>query len=181
MDKCYEKIQLYAGCSVEDAVKELFTYKERGILACLDFNGTILYSDTVTIDEAYKQITGKTKAEFDKTQQDWKKEYEKKEKEHIAKIPELTKKWMQKGREILTENKWYDWDKIIPIRLHDLYHGMELGCCLDIVKILNSNGTFDEAKLKIESQNHSGMSYSLVCAMIREFCDRGKEFVKYLK
>ena len=34
----------------------------------------------------------------------------------------------------------------------------ELGCCLDIVKILNNGGLLEEAKQEIEKQGHSGMS-----------------------
>jgi len=105
----------------------------------------------------------------------------KKKREFKENIPFLSKEWMQKGREILTEDKWEYWDKIVPIRLDDLYHGMELGCCLDIIKILNNNGTFDEAKEMIESQDHSGMSFSLVCTMVKEFCDRGQEFLEYVR
>lgn len=34
------------------------------------------------MDVAYKEITGKTKDEFDKAQQEWREEYNRKEKEH---------------------------------------------------------------------------------------------------
>lgn len=171
----------YLGNDIESTVNALLRYKKEGKLICTEFNGVMLYSDTVTLDDAYKSITGKTKVEFDKAQQEWRENYDREEREHKAKIPELSKVWMKKGREILTEDKWKLWDEIVPTRLGDLYRGMELGCCLDIVKILNDNGTLDEAKEKIESQNHSGMSFGLVCSMVREFSSRGKEFVEYVK
>lgn len=181
MNKKYEKINFLAGNTVEQAVKELLSYKEEGKLVCGEFNGVVLYSDTVTMDSAYQKITGKTKAEFDQSQQEWKENFDRKKKEHEDKIPELTKVWMEKGREILMEDRWEHWDRIVPVRLNDLYQGMELGASLDIVRILNSNGTLDEAKEKIESQGHSGMSFGLVCAMVKEFSDRGNEFVEYVK
>lgn len=181
MDKKYEKIDFYAGNTIEQAVNELLSYREKGELACGEFNGVTLYSDTVTMDSAYQEITGKTKSEFDKAQQKWKDNHGRQKKEHEEKIPELSMVWMEKGREILTEDRWEYWDKIVPIRLNDLYQGMELGACLDIVSILNNNGTLDEAKEKIESQGHSGMSFGLVCAMVKEFSDRGNEFVKYVR
>lgn len=181
MIKNYKEIEFCCGNPIEDAVRELLNYKNKGILACGSFNGTVLYSDTVTLDNAYQNIIGKTKAEFDKSQQEWRENYDKEQKEFKESIPSLSKEWMKKGREILTEDKWEYWDKIVPIRLGDLYHGMELGCCLDIVKILNDNGTFDEAKEKIESQGHSGMSFGLVCGMVREFCSKGNEFVEYIR
>lgn len=118
---------------------------------------------------------------MDKNYQKWRDNYNREKREHEEKIPSLTKEWKKRGREVLTEDKWDFWDEIVPIRLGDLYRGMELGCCLDIVKILNNNGTLDEAKKMIEDQNHSGMSFGLVCSMVKEFCDRGQEFVEYVK
>jgi hypothetical protein len=69
----------------------------------------------------------------------------------------------------------------VPIRLDDLYQGMELKCCLDIVIELNNGCTLNEAKAIIESQGHSGMSFGLVCSMVKSFCDRGTEFVSYVR
>ncbi|EES49497.1 hypothetical protein NE172_01900 [Clostridium botulinum] len=179
--KKYEEIEFLVGNTIEGAVNELLDYKKKGKLVSGSFNGHVLYSDTVTMDSAFKEITGKTKFEFDKAQQKMRDDFKRQEEEHKAQIPSLEKVWMEKGREILTEDKWEFWDKIVPIRLDDLYQGMELGCCLDIVKILNNNGTLDEAKKKIESQGHSGMSFGLVCSMVKEFCDRGNEFVNYVR
>ena len=87
---------------------------------------------------------------------------------------------MKKGREILNEDKWEYWDRIVPIRLNDLYQGIELKCCLDIVEILN-NGTLEDAKLEIEKQGHSGMSFALVCSMVKDFSPRGEEFFNYIR
>ncbi|WP_137743312.1 hypothetical protein [Robertmurraya siralis] len=181
MGRIYKTIEFRAGDTIEGAVRELLRHKEIGSVVCGQFNGVTLYSDTVTMDSAYKEITGKTKAEFDKDQQQWKEDYDRRQKEHEERIPELSKVWMEKGRKILSEDKWEFWDEIVPIRLGDIYHGMELGNCLDIIEILNNNGSLDEAKEKIENQGHSGMSFSLVCAMVKEFSDRGNEFVEYVK
>lgn len=179
MDKNYEKVDFMVGSNVESAVKELLMYKAKGKLVCGDFNGVTLYSDTVTMDDAYILITGKTKAELDKSHQEWRDNYDREQREHKEAIPTLSKEWITKGREILSEDKWEYWDQIVPTRLSDLYQGMELGCCLDIVKILNDGGSLDEAKDMINSQDHSGMSYGLVRAMVREFSDRGNDFAEY--
>lgn len=181
MGRIYKTIEFGTGCTVEEAVRELLRHREKGFVVCGDFNGVTLYSDTVTMDSAYQEITGKTKAEFDKDRQQWKEDYDRRQKEHEENIPELSILWIEKGRKILSKDKWELWDEIVPIRLGDLYHGMELGNCLDIVEILNRNGSLDEAKEKIEKQGHSGMSFSLVCAMVKEFSDRGNEFVGYVK
>ena len=70
----------------------------------------------------------------------------------------MTEKWVKKGKQLLSEDKWKLWEEIVPIRLGDLYRGMELGATLEIVEILNNNGTLEEAKNAIENQDHSGMS-----------------------
>lgn len=176
MNKDYKEIKLYAGCSIKIAVAKLLEYRERGELACCNFNEHMLYSDTVTVDGAYLEIVGMTKKEFDKEQERQREEDRKREEAHKAKIPELTKEWIEKGHEILDEKYWDYWDECVPIRLSDLYHGMELKCCLDIIEPLNNGCSLEEAKEIIESQGHSGMSFGLVRVMVREFCDRGGEF-----
>ncbi|WP_026883660.1 hypothetical protein [Clostridium akagii] len=182
MEKRYEKIEFTSFCDIKESVKELLSYKDKGILACGSFNGTTLYSDTVTLDSAYKDITGKTKAEFDNAQQEMSDRINKEKQAYKQAIPELSKDWMSKGRKILTEDKWKYWDETIPISLNGLYRGMELGACLDIIKILNDNGTLDEAKEKIESQGNSkGLFFRLVCSMVKEFCVRGSEFLNYVR
>lgn len=180
MDKNYKEIEFYAGCDIETAVYKLLDYKKMGELACGSFNGHMLYSDKVTVDSAYMEIMGKTKAEWDKEQEEWRKEYQRREEEHKAKVPELSVEWIERGHKILDNKYWSEWDKCVPIRLSDLYHGMELGNCLDIVKALNNNCSLDEAKNIIGSQDHSGMSYSLVRLMVKSFCDRGQEFYDYV-
>lgn len=61
----YVKIEFTVGSKLEAAIEELLKYKKQGILAYGNFNGFTFYSDTVTMDEAYRKITGKSKAEFD--------------------------------------------------------------------------------------------------------------------
>ena len=179
MKKEYLKIG-FCSNTIEDTVNELLNFKEKGQLASCNFNGTTLYSDTVTMDSAYKEITRKTKSEFDDELKQHQENRRRQQREHKEKTPELAKVWMERGRKILTEDKWDYWDKIVPIRLNDLYEGMELDSCLDIVDILNNDGTLEEAKKEIENQNHSGMSFGLVCSMVKEFSKRGNEFVEYV-
>ena len=177
MKKSYKEIQFGFG-NIESAVKELKSHKE---LVCGSFNGIMLYSDIDGLDSAYMKITGKTKAEFDEAERIRHEEYEEEKRKHKEAIPELTKEWIEKGNAILDEKYRELWAKCVPIRLGDLYRGMELGMCLDIVKELNNNCSLDEAKVIIESQGHSGMSFGLICSMLKSFCDRGNEFVEYVR
>ena len=61
MEKKYREIEFLCGWNIERAVIELLEYKEKGELVCGEFNGHMLYSDTVTMDSAYLEITGKNK------------------------------------------------------------------------------------------------------------------------
>ena len=182
MDKNYRELNEWLS-PLERCVERLLEYKEKGELVKYNFNEHWLYSDMVTMDSAFLEVTGKNKVDFDKAQEEYfeklRIESELAEKTAQENIPN----WIEKGHKLLSEDKWEEWDKIVPIRASDLYHGMELDNTLQIQEILKadySEETFEKAKKCMEEQGHSGMSWSLVCAMIREFCTNGKEFVMWL-
>lgn len=89
--------------------------------------------------------------------------------------------WIERGHGTLTKDKWELWDRIVPIRANDLYGGMELDACLDIIDVLNEDSDMARAKLTIENQNHSGMSFGLVCSMMKAFHEKGEEFVEFVR
>lgn len=173
----HRKLEYYFG-DIDGAIEELSKHED---LVYLEFNGQKLYSDKDDLNSAYLKVTGLTKEEFDQNRKTENEKYEIEKRQHEEAIPELTKEWIEKGKQILEEQYHKDWIKCVPIRLEDLYRGMELGMCLDIVRELNDGCSLDRAKEIIESQGHSGMSFGLVCSMIRSFCDRGLEFVNYVK
>jgi len=175
----YREIEFGFG-NIESAVKELEIYKQDKKPVFGVFNGVKLYSDIDDLDSAYKKVTGKTKAEFDKAERKRSKKYAKEKRKHEESIPELTKEWIEKGKKLLDEKYYELWIKCVPIRLSDLYQGMELEMCLDIVKELNNGCALDKAKVIIENQGHSGMSFGLVCSMVKSFCDRGEEFKNFV-
>lgn len=177
MEKNYKEIQFSPGETIESAIKELRTYKDAfGV-----FNGQRLYSDIDDVESAYKKITGKTKAECDAETKRWNDEYEEKERKHKEDMPKLIVEWTQKGNAILDSKYHEKWAKCVSIRLGDLYHGMELGATLEIVEQLNKGCKLEITKDIIDRQGHSGMSYSLVCSMVKAFCDRGSEFYNYVR
>ena len=176
--KKYKEIEFMCGNSIDSAIKEL---KNCGELVCGLFNGQMLYSDIDDLDSAYVKITGKTKAECDEAERVRNQEYKEEQRKHKEAIPELTEKYITRGNVILDEKYRKLWAECVPIRFDDLYQGMELQMCLDIVLELNNGCTLEEAKIIIESQGHSGMSFGLMCAMIKSFCERGEEFVNYIR
>jgi hypothetical protein len=175
--KKYKEIEFGLG-NIESAVKELKSHKG---LVCGSFNGQMLYSDIDDLHSAYKKITGKTKSEFDAERKAENDKYKEDQRKHKEDIPELTKEWIEKGKEILDEKYLELWNKCVPIRLGDLYQGMELGNCLEIVEQLNKGEELEKVKPLIKNQGHSGMSFGLVCSMVKSFCDRGEEFVNYAR
>lgn len=149
-----------------------------------DFNDKILTSE-MSLDEAYKIVTGLTKNEFDLKVKEENEKYILEQEQHKEKIPELTKYWVEEGKKYLREEDLEIWNKTVPIRLKDLYQGMELQSVIDIIKILNKSDdlsqVFDEAKQELNNQGHSGMSYGLVCVLVKRFHKNGEDFIKMLE
>ena len=177
MGKMYEKIKFVQG-TIDQAIKELHNHEG---LACISFNVHMLYSDVDDLDSAYLKITGLTKAEHDKAIISKESERESEKRVHEDAIHHLTEKWIEKGKAVLDGKYHKAWAECVPIRLGDLYRGEELGSCLEIVEKLNMGCDLEHAKMVIEGQGHSGTSFSLVCSMVNEFCDRGNEFVRYVQ
>ena len=169
-----------AGSTIDEALQRVKTIERATNEVCsCNFNGkTILSTDT--LDEAYKKVTGKTKYEHDEEQRKWRENYERKEAEHKAKIPELTNEYVNKARGLVKEEELEYWDKIVPIRLGDLYHGMELNQTLEACRIMRDDSlTYDERLRKaydfFMDSGHSGMSAHLTAGMIARFCPDGKD------
>lgn len=176
-EKKYKEISFDGGINIETALEELKSHKE---LVCGLFNGQMLFSDIDDIDSAYIKIVGKTKAEFKEEERKWHEAYQEKKRKHEESIPQLTKEWIEKGSVILDEKYREEWNKCVPIRLQDMYEGMELKACLNIIVELNNGCTMADAKKIIEGQGHSGMSFGLVRSLVKSFCDRGNEFFNYV-
>lgn len=168
----------FYGSSLESVVKYLQSYKESNKLACCKFNGTWLYSDTVTMDSAYRDVTGCSKEEFDEQVKSYHENERKDSDVFESRKTSLEQEWIEKGKKILDEKYHELWCECVPIRLDDLYRGMELGCCLEIVEALNNGCELSHALDLMEKQNHSGMSWGLVRSMVYSFCDRGQEFAE---
>ena len=142
-------------------------------------NGKEIYS-TDTVDEAYMKVLGKTKAEYEESYRKWKEGYDQAQREHQARIPQLTEKYRNEARGLVLDSELEYWDKIVPIRLGDLYHGMELQNVLDCCKIMRDESLVYAARLEkaydvFMAEGHSGMSASLTMAMLRRFCPHGNE------
>lgn len=175
-----KEVKFYAGGTIDNAWKMLLRESADCGDTCFGmFNGKEIRS-TDTLDDAYVKIMGQTKAEYEKEMQDWRDEYDRKEKEHKDSIPSLVPGYCERARGVILEDQYDYWDKIVPIRLGDLYHGMELDATLDLCKIMRDESLgYDERLRKaydeFMNQGHSGMSAGLVASMLRKFCPNGED------
>ena len=143
-----KKINVIAGSYLDQTIDLLYDEADKTNEICFcEFNGKKIYS-TDTVDEAYIKVLGKTKDEFEEGQRKWKDDYELAEREHQAKIPELTEKYRNEARGLVLNSELEYWDKIVPIRLADLYHGMELQQVIDCCKIMVDESLMLNERLK---------------------------------
>lgn len=180
-----KEIEFYLGDNLDTAYERLVKFSEKyGEPCCGEFNGKMI-SSSDSIDEAYVKVLGITKQEYGEYEKKRRMDYEAQEKSHKERIPQLTEEYRKKARGIIPEEHLEFWDKIVPIRLGDLYHGMELDCWLDLISVLNDE-VLDESDKLIQceeifnSQGHSGMSASLVMSGLIEFHPLGKKLVDYI-
>ena len=85
------KIDEWMG-DIDTAVKRLTEYQKMGRSVYVNFNGHKLYSCDITLDGAYKEITGMTKAESIKAREEaikkWELERKERKEQAERKIPE---------------------------------------------------------------------------------------------
>lgn len=140
-----KEIELSLNDNIESAVYTLLAAKARGEHAWCYFNGHVLCSDNITMDSAYKEVTGYTKEEFKQYLVKRKEEFERKlaeekaeeqaemklvsesKKKHSSKI---TQQLVVDGLKFITENQ--------NIPQHELVKGLlELGCNFTLEDIRN--------------------------------------------
>lgn len=66
MSKSYKPLSstMLLGRNLEDVVNVLLEHKAKGELVSINFNGIMLYSDTVDMDEAHLAATGLNRRDF---------------------------------------------------------------------------------------------------------------------
>lgn len=175
-----KEIDLFAGANLDQAIELLKHEAEQAGEPCFGkFNGKEIYS-TDTIDEAYIKVLGKSKAEYEEGWRKWREEQDRLEREHQDRIPKLTEQYRKEARGLVLDNELEYWDEIVPIRLGDLYHGMELQQVIDCCKIMRDESLVFSARLEkaydvFMAEGHTGLSAGLTMAMLRRFCPYGNE------
>lgn len=182
-----KKVKIYGG-TIDSCLKELrkmAAAEKSGEVLKADFNDKYLLS-TDTDDDAYQRLLGMTKAEHEEKMRKWREEREAAQKAYEARVPELTERYRKEARGIIIESELEYWDKIVPIRLGDLYRGMELQQVLDCAKVMRDETLSREDRLRkayriFNDAGHSGMSAALTMAMLRRFSPDGNELADACK
>ena len=170
------EIKIYK--DLDGVIEELLRRKERGENVYCVFNGHTLRSKDITVDSAYLEVTGFTKAEYEEklaeANRKWKEKERKETEEAIRKIPE----WIDRGKRIIKPELHDKWVECVNIRANDLYHGWDLDQALALLELLNSGADMDMVVEELNKQNHSGASYSIVTSMVCTFSERRNEFFR---
>lgn len=147
-----------------------------------EFNGFIFFTDDddLTIDHFYQTICGEPKAEHKAKQDQWLKDYSKRDLLQNTTNCELISSFIINGLQILPPEHYEKWIKIVPVRVMDLYHGWDLDNFLELYIALQ-NETFESVKDRFYEQGHSGGSASIILGMLKEFSPKGKEFFEFLR
>ncbi len=180
-----QEIKLNPGQTVEDAFRQMRGYKKRTGEDCfVKFNNRTLYSYD-SKSTCYIKLTGMSKKEYDRVIKEDIRKYKKKKRRFQSRISKLIKVYKKKARGIIAEEYLEVWDNAVPIRLEDIYHGLDLKCMLELVQVLNredpEEDRFKACKELLESQDHSGWSYHLVSKSLALIHKDGEKFVEYLK
>ena len=177
-----KEVKLSWGDTLDDCLRRLRNMaaaEKSGEVLKAVFNGKYLFS-TDSDDDAYLRITGKTKAEFDEHVRRWKEIMRAANEAHKARIPELTEHYRKAARGVIIESELEYWDEVVPIRLSDIYHGMELNQVLECARVMRNKSLSREERLRnaykiFSDAGHSGVSAGLTMAMLRRFCPDGEE------
>ena len=164
------------GATLEEAVRSLLRYRLEGEDVYCDFNGTVLRSSDVTLDRAYIAVTGKTYSEYKESEMRRAEKWKKEDEEYKRDIPKLKKHYLIDSLYLIKPEMVDDWIRLVDARLSDLYQGLDLASAIEVMKALDKGVPVKTAKNVIENQGHSGLSYSIVRAIVMEFSSRGQEF-----
>lgn len=170
------EIEVLGGSTLESVVYTLLAAKSRGEHVYCIFNGHKLHSDSVSMDSAYMEVCGYTKAEHDHKMNEWQENYKKQEEIAKQRAKENIPSWIKKGQELIFPERYEEWEKCVQARANDLYHGLELDSALEIMQALENGASMEEASKILYNQGHSGMSASLVRNILFSFSSRGPEF-----
>lgn len=162
---------------IDTAVKRLTEYQKMGRSVYVNFNGHKLYSCDITLDGAYKEITGMTKAESEKAREEAMKKWELERKERKEQAESKIPEWISEGEKSIFPERAEDWQYYVETSARQgMYYGSDIDSTLEIMGMLESGASFEEVEKKLEEQGHSGHFYSIVTKNVLHFSKNGPDF-----
>lgn len=122
MEEAVKKKGKPGNFDIEDAVEVLQEYKEKGERVIYAFNEQyLLDSENITMDGAYKQITGKTKAEYEKAVEESRANLKKEQAEERAQAEQRIPEWLERGEKLIPVGKKKAWEKYVKKSIESDY------------------------------------------------------------
>lgn len=173
-----EELKIYCGETIDTAVERLLEAKAEGKHVFCVFNGVKLYSDNVTLDSAYTEICGCTKAEFDerleKSVEEAKKSMEEDRKRAIENIPNV----IERGKPLIYPFRHEEWAKLVEADANGDYFGLITADAIEIMTAIEEEKPVEELVKMFNEQGHSGWSASLTRNVIMTYSRNGYPFYK---
>ncbi len=76
--------------------------------------------------------------------------------------------WMELGKEVLGQVDI--WERMVDVRIADIYKGKELGSVLQIMEGIQENASHRDIEEKIHEYRHSGASWMMTLSMVNRLC-----------
>lgn len=169
-----KKIEFTDKDNIESIVYTLLAHKARGEKVYTEYLGHILYSDTVTMENAYKEINDNSNyARRVDVYLDNEKRRKVLEEDAREKIPE----WLSKGNELISKDKHKKWKDVIMTRSMDLYHGCDLDVFLNIMKDIEDNKDMATIVDNYILLGYSPTFKAFVNSLITDFCEKKDLFM----
>ncbi len=165
--------------TLDRAIEVLEKAKEENENIYLDFNGQKLYSLIDDTDSCYLKVTGKTKDEYMKALEEWRKQQEeeqiKEELEALDKMPDRIKR----GNELIYPQRREDWEKYVRSSTKSFYHGLELDSVLNVMESLSKDKNLEQALSVLNSEDKKGVPNFITLNIIAKYSKQGVDFCKY--
>ena len=184
-----KEIPLQGGDTIESAVYTLLAAKARGQSVYCEFFSRPydkyikLYSDTVSMDSAYMEIAGYTKAYHDKFLEEYYKDFEREKEENRERMKANFLNWIKIGETLIFPERCAEWEKYVVDQFSgscskyaDPYYTISLfDCGLKIMTAIENGASIEEAK-KIFYDECNKDSMDEVRTTVLRFSSKGPEF-----
>lgn len=146
-----------------------------------EFEDKIYYTLLDDEESCYKRVTGISRDEFIKQEEEYKEKLHNK----MAKIKKQMAlnnmpQWIEDGNKLIYPQKQKDWKDLIELRIEGEPYGKDVAIAIQVMKSLESDGDFQTAYDIIKERNLSGSEYSSVLSLVVNFYKKGTAFYRFI-